>query len=202
MARDIQRLLAVKEICRLHGSEVNVYPCNLENPHAYQGLIEKIGDHFGRIHSLINSAGIWDERPLFDYPQNVIDQMLLVNISAVIHLSRLVAPHIRKEHSGAIVTIGSVAGTRCYKQGSVYCATKHAVRAFSHALFLEERQYGTKVCIINPGVVDTPMHEDDPRYSKKQMLRPEDVVQAVKYVLEASESCTPVEIVLQPQYGS
>lgn len=201
IGRDTKRLEEVGNACEVNGSSVRTYACDLGNIEVYAPVIGEILSNFGAIRTLVNNAGLWDEKLLTEYTPHAIDQMITVNFSAVVHLSRLCAPHIRTTPLGAIITIGSVAGLRSYARGSIYGATKNAVRAFSKTLFLEERVYGSKVCIINPGVVDTAMHDGDVRYTKKEMLTAEDVAHTIKFVVEFSGSGCPTEITLQPQYG-
>lgn len=75
---------------------------------------------------------------------------------------------------------------------------KRALSGYSEALFEDVREYGVKVCTINPGYVNTPMVKSD-RIDRTRMIQTEDVARTVMFVLTMSETTCPTEIVLRPQ---
>merc|ERR1712060_859606 len=105
---------------------------------------------------LVNNAGLAlgvasaDENDLGD-----IQTMLNTNVMGVMALVRAFAPGMRKRGAGHIVNVSSVAGHECYQGGSIYCATKHAVNAFTIASRHDLAGTPIRITAISPGMVNT-----------------------------------------------
>lgn len=102
----------------------------------------------------------------------------------------------------AIVFVASIAGKSSYAGGAAYCASKHGVVGFAHAVFEDLRNRGIKVSVVLPGYVDTRMLADaftDGKLDPERTLQPHDVAEAVRWVATASPTACPVEITLRPQ---
>jgi NADP-dependent 3-hydroxy acid dehydrogenase YdfG len=100
-----------------------------------------------------------------------------------------------------LIYIGSEAALKGSRMGSLYCAGKFAMRGFTQALREECSKDGLRVCLINPGMVKTPFFDDlhfAPGESDNQHLLPEDVAEAVTYVLHARHPAVVDEINLNP----
>ncbi|MEY4066753.1 MAG: hypothetical protein RIR26_2961 [Pseudomonadota bacterium] len=105
---------------------------------------------------LINNAGLakgWD--PVLQSSKSDWQAMIQTNISAAFQVSRMAAQHMAHSGGGDIVAISSVAAHTSYDNGAVYCATKHAFRAFHEALRLETLHQNLRVLLISPGMVNT-----------------------------------------------
>lgn len=83
------------------------------------------------------------------------DEMLDTNVTAAFHLTRLVLPHMLRRGRGHILALSSVAAHVAYEGGSVYCATKHALRAFHQCLRQETCGQNIRVTMLSPGMVET-----------------------------------------------
>jgi NADP-dependent 3-hydroxy acid dehydrogenase YdfG len=81
--------------------------------------------------------------------------MIDTNVKGLLYVSRAVIPYLKKNGSGHIFNLGSIAGKEVYPGGNVYCATKHAVDALSKAMRIDLVPYGIKVTNIAPGAADT-----------------------------------------------
>ena len=84
-----------------------------------------------------------------------LDAMLETNVRGLIHMTQVFVPRFKERGSGHIINIGSIAGLEAYPGGSVYCATKFAVRAFTSALMKELYETPIRVSNIQPGMVET-----------------------------------------------
>ena len=82
---------------------------------------------------------------------------------------------------------------------AAYCAAKFGVRGFAQSLFEEVRELGIRVAVISPGFVDTALIPPNRRIDRARMLRPDDVADAVLFVLRTSSTAACAEIVLRPQ---
>jgi NADP-dependent 3-hydroxy acid dehydrogenase YdfG len=104
---------------------------------------------------LVNNAGLALGRDSFDNA-NLEDweTMIDTNIKGLLYASKAVLPYIIKQ-KGHIINIGSTAGKEVYKDGNVYCATKHAVDAISKSQRIDLLPHGVKVTAIHPGAAET-----------------------------------------------
>lgn len=105
---------------------------------------------------LVNNAGgaVGTERA-GDVQLKDIDFMVDTNLVSLIQMTQVFLPTMRKQDSGHIINIGSLAGREAYVGGSVYCAVKHAVKAFTQSLMKELVDTGIRVSEVAPGFVET-----------------------------------------------
>jgi NADP-dependent 3-hydroxy acid dehydrogenase YdfG len=129
------------------------------------------------------------------------------NLMGVLHVLRATLPAMRAAGRGDHVLIGSVAGRQVYPGGNVYCATKHAVRALYEAQRLDLAGSGVRVSTVDPGMVatnfsETRFHGDTARaravYAGMTPLKPEDVAEAVAWIVTRPAHVNVGEIVLWP----
>lgn len=163
---------------------------------------------WGTVDILINNAGLM---PLSFFKNQKVDEwdrMVDVNIKGVLYCTAAAVPHMMAKKSGHIVNISSIAGRVVFPAGSVYCATKHAVTAFSEGLRQELSQRSNiRVTCIEPGVVDTDLNSSitDASLAKfvestKQMaaLHAEDIANAILFAVESPPHMNVNEIMVRP----
>lgn len=152
---------------------------------------------WGKIDVLINNAGLM---PLSYFSNGKVEeweQMVDVNIKGVLYCTSAVVPYMLRQKSGHIINVSSVAGRIVFAGGSVYCATKHAITAFSEGLRKElSPKDNIRVSCIEPGAVSTELLEsitdetmDGFIQATKEMetLRSEDIANAISYVIQAPD---------------
>ncbi|MBI2839982.1 MAG: SDR family NAD(P)-dependent oxidoreductase [Acidobacteria bacterium] len=110
---------------------------------------------FGRIDVLVNNAGYGHRGPIELVPLDDIRRNYETNVFALIGLSQLVIPIMRKQGSGKIINVGSVAGKIARPLSAVYDSTKHALEAVSDGMRGELAPFGIKVVLIEPGFIRT-----------------------------------------------
>ncbi|NLB97648.1 MAG: SDR family oxidoreductase [Armatimonadetes bacterium] len=151
---------------------------------------------FGGLDILINNAGVFVLASVLETPVEEWDRLMAVNARGAFLFSRAALRHMRERRAGAIINISSTAGKRAYPEQSAYVASKHALLGFTKALALEAQPYGIRVHAVCPGVVATQMsavtHADRP-----DRMEPEDVAQAVVYLLSLSPQAAVDELVLR-----
>lgn len=129
---------------------------DVRNRASVDAAIDSLKDPFTTIDVLINNAGLaagLDPVHLASYED--WEEMIDTNIKGVLYMTRKVAPGMIERKSGHIVNISSIAGKETYQNGSVYCATKHAVQSLTKAMRLDFLKYGIKVSSVCPGAVHT-----------------------------------------------
>lgn len=105
---------------------------------------------------LINNAGLAAGlAPVHEADWDDWDQMIDTNVKGLLYLTRLLSPGMVERKSGHIINITSIAGKEAYANAAVYCASKHAIDAFTKGLRIDLVPYNIKVSSIAPGAVDT-----------------------------------------------
>lgn len=198
-ARTESQLNAVREEIRSQKGEALVVPTDLSRDEEMDRLVKKTLEEWGSIDHLINNAGWGRTSPVIKAKIEDWDQTFKVNVRAPMILSKLVLPTLMEKREGAIVNVGSIAGKMGEANVAAYAASKFGLVGFSESLYEEVRAYGVKVAVILPGFVDTPLIPPTAKLARSKMIRPEDVAEAVLFVLTSSATCCPVEILLRPQ---
>lgn len=117
--------------------------------------LQNLPTEWQAVHILVNNAGLALGRDSFENA-NLEDweTMIDTNVKGLLYASKAILPMLIKE-KGHIINIGSTAGKEVYKDGNVYCASKHAVDAISKAQRIDLLPYQIKVTAIHPGAADT-----------------------------------------------
>lgn len=205
--RRIDRLDALaKRLTLENGIRVHSVPLDVRNKLEVQNLISILPDNFQDIDILINNAGLAAGTDLVaEANTDDWDLMIDTNLKGLLYVTRAVLPQMIKRNSGYIINIASTAGHLVYPGGSVYCATKHAVRAVAKTLQLELMEYDIRVSSVDPGAVRTEFSEvrfkgnqekADNVYKGYKPLGPEDVADAVHFCLTRPSHMMISEMVL------
>ena len=207
-ARRMDRLESLRNEISKNGEEVFVQKLDVTIKSECDALADAVLKKWGTIDILINNAGL---QPLSFFKSLKVeewDKMIDVNIRGVFYCTAAVIPTMMNKNSGHIVNISSMAGRVVYPSGSVYCATKHAVTAFSEGLRQEFSQRSNiRVTCIEPGVVATELMEaiTDKALEKyvertRQMeaLQAEDIANAIMFAVEAPRHVNVNEILIRP----
>ena len=119
-----------------------------------QRAIDTTINHYGRLNALINNAGAGAYGYTPSLPQEAIEGVIKLNLEAVIRLTQLAVPHLKKSR-GSLVNIGSIAGYLPLPWFTAYTATKFAVLGFTEASRIELKPDGIHVMLVAPGYVKT-----------------------------------------------
>jgi len=169
------------------------------------GIREVVRRHrarFGRLDVLVNNAGVGIGAQASEHQTKYVDLQLAVNLRAIVILYRECTEMLKAaggEHRNAlVVNLASLAGKSPQPWLSVYSATKAAVVAYTQAMNKELNGDGVKSVAFCPGFVDTDMTEFvRDSVPTDQMLRTEDIAEAVHFLLRVSPACVVPEIVFQ-----
>ena len=156
--------------------------------------------HYGRLDILICNAGVGSFGELEQFTGEEWDRIFDTNVKGTFLLCKAAMPHFKAQKRGHIVGITSDVAKRTFAHGTVYGASKYAQDALLGSLRKEVRPHGVKVSTIYPGLVDTYFNDTVPgsAEAEKTHLRPADVAQAVRYVLEAPAHVVIDELMLHP----
>jgi len=207
-ARRVEKLETLKNEVQKYGGEILVKKIDVTKKEDCDSFINFVTKTWNHIDILINNAGIMPLSFFKNLKISEWEHMIDVNLKGVLYCTAAVIPFMITKKSGHIVNISSVAGRIVFPAGSVYCATKHAVTAFSEGLRQElSQRYNIKVTCIEPGVVSTELPNtitdkslESFVKSVKEMesLKAEDIANAIIYSLDSPEYLNINEILLRP----
>jgi len=186
------------------GEAVGCYVTDITERGQVEQMAGGVEARFGRVDILVNAAGTnTKERTLGDMSAEQWERVIAVNLSGVFHCTRALLPLMRKGGGGMIVNIVSTAGGLASPgAGTHYCAAKRGLLSLTESINVEQGRYGIRACAISPGEVDTPLIEKRPELPSAErragMLRPEDVGEAVYYVVTRPARVTVSELVIWP----
>ena len=156
VARDADRLAAL--VAELGGADVAAAaPADLRLAETRPRVVASCVQRWGAIDTLVNAAGVIGTGALATTDRRAWDDMLELNLHAVVELSRAALPHLEAT-GGSIVNVSSVAGARAFPNLVAYAVSKAAVDQLTRCAALELGPKGVRVNAVNPGVVVTELH--------------------------------------------
>jgi NAD(P)-dependent dehydrogenase (short-subunit alcohol dehydrogenase family) len=181
------------------GIEVQAVPANVTSEDDIKAVAAAHRDRYGRLDVLINNAGIGIGAAIEDADTKKLDMQFDINLRGVYLMLRETIPMLKEagaEHGKAlVVNTASIAGKYPAAWLSAYSATKAAVVALSIAAQAELADSGVQVTAFCPAFVDTPMTEwVQGQVAPEEMIRPEDIAEAVRFLLHTSSACMVPEI--------
>jgi len=207
-ARRTDRLQQLENDIKKNAGQCLVITCDVTKRKDCESLVDAVIKKWGRVDILINNAGIMPLSFLKNLKVDEWEQMIDVNIKGVIFCTAAAIPHMINQNSGHIVNLSSVAGRIVFPAGSVYCATKYAVRAFSEGIRQElSSRHNIRVTTIEPGVVATELTntitdkslESFVNFSKTmESLQSEDIANAILFAVESPLHMNVNEILIRP----
>ncbi|WP_414148737.1 SDR family oxidoreductase [Erwinia sp. BNK-24-b] len=154
-ARRADRLAKLVAELESNGGKALAVTTDVTNKQQVIALVKTAVDKFGRIDVLLNNAGLMQQSRLDSLKTDEWENMIDVNIKGTLYGIAAALPFMQAQKSGHIINVSSVAGHKVTPSGSVYCATKHAVRAISEGLRSEVKEWNLRTTIISPGAVAT-----------------------------------------------
>ena len=198
-ARTVEQLQAVEREIKDHHGAACAVSADLTDDAAVEKLAAESRRIFGSVDILINNAGCGKRSPVAKAKLEDWDQTFRLNLRAPMMLARELLPDMIANGTGAVINIGSVSGKTGEANGAAYSATKFGLIGFTQSLYEEVREHGIKVSVILPGFVDTPLIPPNRQLDRSKMIQPNDIADAVYYVLTSAATCCPVEITVRPQ---
>ena len=206
-ARRIEKLQALVAELEAGGVQAMAQATDVTDAAQVQALADAALKRFGRIDVLINNAGIMPLAPLAKLKVDEWSRMIDVNIKGVLHGIAAVLPAMTAQAEGHIINIASVAGLKLFTPiGTVYSATKFAVRALSEGL-RAEAPTGVRTTIISPGAVESELQLGSSdadsaagvqAFYQANQIPADSVARAIAYAIEQPANVDINEIVLRP----
>lgn len=154
--RNAERLTEAKATIDAEGGETYLLPFDVCNREDVRRALESLPEDWRDIDILVNNAGLAigvDK----EYEGNMQewDVVIDTNVKALLYMTRLIVPGMVERGRGHVINVGSIAGDAAYGGGSVYCATKAAVKALSDGLRIDLVDTPVRVTLVKPGLVET-----------------------------------------------
>lgn len=208
--RNTEKLESLKKELTTQGVEVLTLPFDVRDRKAIQEAVDSLQGQWKHVDVLINNAGLVigmdkEHEGSLDEWDIVID----TNIKALLAMTRLIVPGMVERGCGHVINIGSIAGDAAYAGGSVYCATKAAVKALSDGLRIDLVDTPVRVTNIKPGMVETnfsvirfrgDQDKADAVYKGIRPLTGDDIADVVYYAASAPAHVQIAEVLVMPTY--
>jgi short-subunit dehydrogenase len=154
-ARREDELKRVGELTKLPPLDLLILPFDLKDTSNASGLVAQIINKFGRIDILINNGGLSQRAEAGETSSQTDRDLMEINYFSAVNLTKAVLPYMKRQKSGHIVVISSIAGKFGFYLRSGYSAAKHALHGFFESFRLETEKTGIKTLIVCPGKIRT-----------------------------------------------
>jgi NADP-dependent 3-hydroxy acid dehydrogenase YdfG len=176
---------------------------------AVEGTVRELG----RLDTVVNNAGVMLLGPILDAPVEEWDRMIELNLKGLMYITHAALPHLLSAAEGEprrvadLINISSVAGRVARSGSGVYNLTKHGVGAVSESLRQELTERHVRVCIVEPGAVDTELknhlreevrEQALKRFAQIEMLQAEDIADAIAYIVTRPRHVAVNELLIRP----
>lgn len=223
--QDLRLVLAARRVDALRdiadqirnevGQGVKVLPAKLDvsNADEVRGFVASLPEEWRDIHVLVNNAGLVKgvARPP-DIDEQDMDIVFSTNVTGLINMTQAVLPIFQNRPDGGqgdIINVGSIAGREAYPGGSIYCASKAAVRSFTETLRKELIATRIRVIEIDPGQVETEFSlvrfygdkaKADAVYAGVEPLTPDDIAEAIVFTATRRENVVIADTLIYPNH--
>ena len=177
------------------------YNCDVSIHDKLEILLKQILKNHPQINCLISNAGYGNFGPLENYSTLQINKFLSTNLTSHLVITKHLLPHFKRNKIGDIIFIGSEAGLKGTKNGSLYCAAKFGLKGFSEALSKDVANNNIRVSIINPGMIRTDFFQNlnfEPGDGVENAINTRDISSTVVYILSLNRNTIVDEINLSP----
>lgn len=197
----------IDELANKLGNAISLQT-DVRNPRECDRLVDAAVAEFGRLDIMVNNAGLAVYGPVDETTPDAVELMIDTNVKGVIYGSQAAFRVMKRQRSGLIINISSIAGKLHLPNESVYNASKWAVNGFTGTLRMEAAPFDVKVTCVCPGGIDTPFWRQMDYYPfpdtidpERDFMKPEEVAESVVECARKSDRYVVPEIVMVPLIG-
>ena len=184
---------AAMEEIKEHGGSFNIVSTDITSQEQVEKTISYIQKKFARIDIAVLNAGVAGANmPLEEYPVDLFDEVMAVNMRGVWLSMRSVIPLMKKQQAGSIILTSSIQGLSALAGTTAYTTSKHALVGMMKGAALELAEFGVRVNTVHPGYVETPMM--DAIHSSVMPDAPENFQKALSASVPMKRYAKPEEI--------
>jgi 3-hydroxy acid dehydrogenase/malonic semialdehyde reductase len=206
-ARRVDRVITlVEELRAKHGVPTFADAVDTRDTRSVNAFVEAAAKTLGALHVVVANAGLAAGLArIWEIPDEELEAMMRTNVEGVVKTIRAALPHIREAGWGHVFFIGSTAGHQSYEGGGVYCASKHGIKALTHALRLELCGEPIRVTSVDPGMAETEFAlvrlKDEAKakalYTGMDVLHGEDIAECVRWALALPDHVNIDEMIVK-----
>jgi NADP-dependent 3-hydroxy acid dehydrogenase YdfG len=212
LGRRRERLEALADTIRADGGTAFVAQADVTDRHQAAAAVESVVAEFGRLDTVVNNAGYMGAGQAVDSPLEEWDRMLEVNVHGVLYVTHASLPFLLRAAQDSprgvadLVNISSTGGRVARPGTAVYNLTKFGVNGFTEALRQEVSQKRVRVSVVEPGTVQTELSTHlrdgirqtiERQIADIELLRPEDIADAVSYIVTRDRRVAVNEILVR-----
>jgi NAD(P)-dependent dehydrogenase (short-subunit alcohol dehydrogenase family) len=168
---------------------------DISKPETAAKVVEAAMEHFGTIDVLVNNAGIFRTKPFTDFTTEDFNALFSINLLGFLYMTQLTVKQMLKQKSGNVVSITASLADQPVASihASASMITKGGLNTVTRHLAIEYAKEGIRFNAVAPGVVDSPLHKNEPKDSLKKLqpmgtiVEIKDIVDAVLYLAEADQ---------------
>ena len=184
-------------------TEVAVVAGDITDVDLPQQLIDMALERFGACDVVFNNAGIMIVGSATDMDVEAMCSMVRINVEAAFRLAIVAMRHLVKQGSGYLINTSSILGSKVRQTTGAYAGTKYAIEALTEDLRMQAAGTGVRVCALEPGLVETHLQDHFPVHPKDKLgitnlVQPEDIGRAIKFILEQPDYVAIPRILVQP----
>jgi NADP-dependent 3-hydroxy acid dehydrogenase YdfG len=213
VARRGDRLEALTARIQADGGEALAVEADVTDEAHARDAVERTVAKFGRLDTLVNNAGVMLLGPIVGADVTEWQRMLDLNVSGLMYMAHAALPHLIRAAADSprkvadLVNVSSIAGRAARNGAGVYNASKFAVGAFSESLRQEITKKFVRICIVEPGYVESELRSHNRPEIQDQMaktlviddpLQPDDIADAIAYVVTRARHIAINEILIRP----
>lgn len=180
------------------GGRVDGRAVDVRRQEEVESFVRDVLDRQGRIDCLVNNAGLAHFGPVDELTGDQWREVLQTNLDGCFYFLHAVAPAMKRQGSGWIFNIASLASKNAFAGGTAYNASKFGLIGLSEAAMLDLRPHGVRVAAILPGSVDTGFGHRGGGKDRSWMLRPEDIASMVLHLLSYPPQALPSLVEMRP----
>jgi NAD(P)-dependent dehydrogenase (short-subunit alcohol dehydrogenase family) len=165
---------SLKKFIEEESLSISICKMDVDDDDSVNQCINSIIQDHGNVDVLVNNAGIELHGSIEELTMADFKAVMETNYFGIIRCVHAVLPQMRKQKSGCIINIGSIAGKISNTPLGAYCASKYAVEALTEALAQEVKQFNIRVSVVEPGIINTQMAHDITKHGSSncnQLLR-------------------------------
>lgn len=190
------RLKKLKDDLGRINTNNKVYYCagNLTKQSEIKKIIARARRDLRHVDILINCAGMFASKPISQSTIEDFDRIIGVNIRAPFLLCKEFSKDMVAKKWGRIINIGSSSSYSGFKNGTIYCSSKHAMLGLSRSLFNELKEHGVRTYCVSPGSVKTKMGRLSKDQDYETFLDPSQVAKYVEFIISFDDDLISEEI--------
>jgi len=195
------------------GGDVLVVEADVTDEDQARSMVARAVEHFGRLDTLVNNAGVMLLGPIVDAPVEEWRRMVELNLLGLLYATHAALPHLlaaagsEPRRVADVVNVSSVAGRFARAGSGVYNATKFGVGAFSESLRQEVTRRHVRVSLVEPGAVATELISHNrpevvegmlATWGEVEVLQPEDIADAITFAVTRPRRAVVNEVLVRP----